>query len=77
MTLNVGSAKGVKPGMFFHPYRPAVYEAVKLTRAGRDSSRSVIVRMLDENQRESEGSRPARVGWRLSTSPHKYFYHAP
>jgi hypothetical protein len=77
VTVNVGSVKGVKPGMFFHPFKPAVYESVKITRVGRESSKGIIVRMLDDNQREGEGSRPVRVGWRLSTSPHKYFFHAP
>ncbi|HEY0077929.1 MAG TPA: hypothetical protein VGB73_04725, partial [Pyrinomonadaceae bacterium] len=77
VTVNVGSVKGAKRGMFFHPFKPAVYEAVKITRVGRESSRGIIVRMLDDNQGEGEGSRPVHAGWRLSTSPHKYFFHAP
>jgi hypothetical protein len=30
--------------------------------------------MLGDDQREGEGGRPVHAGWRLSTSPHKYFF---
>jgi hypothetical protein len=73
VTMNVGSLNGVKKGMLFRVLSSDQGESVKIVRVGKYSSEGVIVRWLDENKQEYERYPPIKVGWRLSTSAHKYF----
>lgn len=73
VSLDIGSLGGVKPGMFFHVLSSDQGETLKVVRVGRHSSEGVIVRWADENKQEYQRYPKIRVGWRVSTSPHKKF----
>jgi hypothetical protein len=75
VTVNAGSATGIRRGMFFHILSAEVYEAVKIIRVGARSSRGVVIRVLGESPEEGRDNLAIRTGWRLSTSAHKYFFY--
>jgi len=65
VTLNVGSAHGVKPGMEFYVYSPAsVFEWARITTVNSSNSEAKVVQRVAD---EKYNGRPS-TDWKLSTS---------
>lgn len=78
VTVNAGTAHGVRDGMTFRVAAPDEGDQVKITRAGRFSSTGIVIRSVDDDgaetffdARSEEPKRQSRVavGWKLTTSP--------
>lgn len=75
VTLDAGTAHGLKPGMFLLVRDPDAGEYVRVVRAGKRSSAGYVIRELAEGGTETstdgDSKRPlprVAVGWKLSTS---------
>ena len=75
VTIDGGSDRGLKEGMFLHVISPDEGDSVRLLRVGRSTSTGVIIRDLIEGKElflnESNEQRPSskiRAGWQLTTS---------
>jgi len=77
VTVNVGTAHGVKVSMFLRVAEPAEGDEVRIIRAGKVSSTGVVIRSVDESGETFFDSRTEQpqphskvaVGWKLTTSP--------
>ncbi|HLL72427.1 MAG TPA: hypothetical protein VK363_13380 [Pyrinomonadaceae bacterium] len=78
VTVNVGTAHGVKAGMFLRVAEPKEGEQVRIIRADKHSSNGVVIRDLgdsnDETFFDGEADQPRRhskvaAGWKLTTLP--------
>lgn len=76
VSLNVGSANGVKRGTTLNVLDSEDYEKVEIVQVGRHSSTAILVRSLDENKQETfknyqtneiKQYPKVNVGWKLST----------
>jgi hypothetical protein len=77
VTINAGSANGIRRGMRLFVVGSKERETVEITRVGKYSSRGVIDRLVDDNMKENRWNHDARdweaypdirVGWQLTTS---------
>ena len=73
VSVNAGTAQGLKPGMFLRVAKLATEDSVRIVRVGRSSSTAVVIRDLPQeaepSRRRGEDSYKIKAGWQLTTSP--------
>lgn len=77
VTVDVGSDRGLKRGMFLYSVSPHEGDSVRLIRVGKLTSTGIIIRdmtdgkemFFDANADQQRPHSKVQTGWRLTTSP--------